>query len=263
MKSISLSLASLVFAILLSAPYKVHAEDSAPVYQVVTYNIKHGLGNDGKLDLARTAEVISKLNPDFIALQEVDDGTQRSKGINEPLNLAKRLNMHAAFGSFMTYDGGQYGLAILSRYPITKKESIRLPDGNEPRVALAVEVELPTGKALKLVNVHFDWVKDDNFRYAQAEKVCEYLDSLDMPYVVMGDFNDQPLSRTVKLFRERALEAHKPVDDHLTFSSTEPSIEIDFIFAAPRSRWGFDNVNVIDEPHASDHRPVAARLRQK
>ncbi|TWT74256.1 endonuclease/exonuclease/phosphatase family protein [Allorhodopirellula solitaria] len=263
MKSLRFSLAIVVAAIATVTPLTLQAEDASPAHRVVSYNIKHGLGNDGKLDLARTAEVIRKLQPDLVALQEVDRGTQRSEGVDQPADLAKRLGMQSAFGAFMDYDGGQYGLAVLSRYPIVKTDVVRLPQGNEPRVALAVEVELPNGDALTVVDVHFDWVKDDSFRLSQAQKLSEYLDSLTTSYVLMGDFNDRPQSATVQLFRDRALEAQKPADDHLTFSSNKPSIEIDFIFAAPKSKWKFENVDVIDEPVASDHRPIVAELQSR
>lgn len=151
-------------------------------------------------------------------------------------------------------------MAILSRYPIVTTESVRLPDGNEPRVALAVEVQLPTGRRLTIVNVHFDWVSDDTFRFAQATALTTYLDALKTPYVLLGDFNDVPDSRTLALFRPRAAEAKKPPADRFTFSSTEPNKEIDFIFTAPSAAWRVREVRVITEPLVSDHRPVLAVL---
>jgi endonuclease/exonuclease/phosphatase family metal-dependent hydrolase len=139
---------------------------------------------------------------------------------------------------------------------------VRLPDGNEPRTALAVRVTLPDGLALTIVNVHFDWVRDDGFRYAQAEALTKHLDALTTPYILLGDFNDVPGSRTLALFRERAGEAAKPETNRFSFSSTEPSKEIDFIFFAPPSGWRAHDVDVIDERVASDHRPVAAVLER-
>jgi len=170
------------------------------------------------------------------------------------------LGLHHAFGRFMDFQGGAYGLAILSRHPIVRTHSVRLPDGNEPRVALAVEVQLPGGRRITIVNVHFDWVDDDRFRFAQAEALTKYLDALTTPYVLLGDFNDEPASRTLALFKGRALEATKPEGDRFTFSSVKPEKEIDFIFAAPAAAWRAREVRVITEPLASDHRPVLAVL---
>ena len=228
--------------------------------KVVSYNIKRGQGNDGRVDLARTAEVLQKLKPDFVALQEVDERVSRSGNVNQAMELGKQLNMHPAFGSFMTLDEGRYGMACLSKYPVRHITSVVLPDGNEPRIALAVEVRLPGGESLMFVNVHFDWVDDDRYRFAQAECLRKYLDQLAIPYVLLGDFNDEPGSRTLELLSKGALEAKKPTGKRLTWSSTEPQMEIDFIFTAPIERWKVIMVDVIDETIASDHRPVIAEL---
>jgi endonuclease/exonuclease/phosphatase family metal-dependent hydrolase len=190
----------------------------------------------------------------------VDDLATRSGGVPQAERLGQALGMHHAFGRFMDFQGGAYGMAILSRHPIVATESVRLPDGNEPRVALAVEVQLPSNRRLTIVNVHFDWVGDDKFRFAQASALTTYLDALKTPYVLLGDFNDEPDSRTLALFKQRAGEAKKPSADRFTFSSTEPNKEIDFIFTAPAAAWRHGDVRVITEPLVSDHRPVLAVL---
>jgi endonuclease/exonuclease/phosphatase family metal-dependent hydrolase len=228
--------------------------------RAVTYNIRHARGMDGAVDLARTADVLRSLTPDLIALQEVDDRAARSGGVDQAGQLGQRLGMHAAFGSFMDFQGGRYGMAILSRYPLTDVHPLRLPDGHEPRVALVARVRLPNDEILTVVNVHFDWVDDDAYRFAQASVVAEYLRGLDTPFVLLGDFNDQPGSRTYRLFSQLAREAAKPEGDRFTFSSTDPTVEIDAIFTAPALRWTHRDIRVHDEPLASDHRPVSALM---
>jgi endonuclease/exonuclease/phosphatase family metal-dependent hydrolase len=229
--------------------------------RVVSYNIKHGRGNDNVVNLERTAAVLQRLRPDIVGLQEVDDRATRSGNVAEAERLGQLLNLHHAFGKFMDFQGGAYGMAILTRYPIVSSRSVALPEGNEPRIALAVDVRLPDQQLLTIVNVHFDWVRDDGFRFKQASTLTEYLDALTTPYVLLGDFNDVPESRTLALFKSRATEVVKPADNRLTFSSTEPTSEIDFIFYAPASQFSVRDVRVIDEPVASDHRPVLAMLR--
>ena len=228
--------------------------------RVVSYNIKHGRGNDNTVDLARTAQVLRELRPDVVGLQEVDRLAERSGKVDEARALGETLGLNHAFGKFMDFQGGGYGLGVLSRFPITRSQELRLLEGNEPRVALAVDVRLPDGRDLTIVNVHFDWVRDDGFRFAQAQQVAEFLDALTHPYVLLGDFNDEPGSRTLGLFTTRAAEAAKPPDNRLTFSSTEPAKEIDFIFMAPRDAWTVSEVRVIDEKMASDHRPLLGVL---
>ena len=81
-----------------------------------------------------------------------------------------------------------------------------------------------------------------------------------MPYVLLGDFNDEPGSRTLALFEARATQLRKPASDHFTFSSTEPVKEIDFVFVAPARAWGTGSAHPVTERMASDHRPVVAEV---
>lgn len=228
-------------------------------WRVTTYNIHHAAGMDEKVDVARVAAVLERTDADVIALQEVDERVERSGRVDQAAQLAERLGMQHAFGSFMNYQGGRYGVAVLSKHPILRTEVIRLPEGNEPRVALAVTIER-SNREVTVVSLHFDWVEDDRFRYAQATELTRWLDRFDGPWILAGDFNDEPGSPTLRLFTERALEAAKPERDRFTFSSTEPEKEIDFIFAAPRDEWRVREARVIDERMASDHRPVTAVL---
>lgn len=230
---------------------------------LVTYNIKHGRGMDDVVDLNRTAAVLRLLRPDIVGLQEVDERATRSGGVSQAERLGQSLGMQHAFGKFMDFQGGAYGLAVLSRFPIVRSSILQLPEGNEPRVAIVAEVRLPDETMMAVVNVHFDWVEDDRFRFAQAELLSKYLDSLSMPYVLMGDFNDVPESRTLSLFRATAIEAAKPAGGNLTFSSTKPDREIDYIFFAPAAAFRAREVRVIDERVASDHRPVLAVLERR
>lgn len=228
--------------------------------RAASYNIRHGAGMDGVVDLDRTAGVIAGLKADVIGLQEVDLGVGRSGGVNQVNELARSLSMHPAFGSFMDYGGGRYGMGVLSRFPIVDVEALRLPDGNEPRVALLVEVRLPDGGTMLVVNVHFDWVEDDGFRFAQARALAARLRERAVPFVLLGDFNDRPGSRTIDLFRSVAREAAKPEGARFTFPADRPEKEIDFIWCSPPDAWSVGAVRVVEEADASDHRPVVADL---
>ena len=112
--------------------------------RVLAYNVKHGRGNDGKVDLGRTARVIRRLNPDVVALQEIDKNADRSGKIDEARELAKLTGLqHHAFGRFFDFQGGEYGMAIISRYPLSEAKNLRLPDGAEPRTSLIATVDAP------------------------------------------------------------------------------------------------------------------------
>src|SRR6184192_542653 len=86
--------------------------------RVMTYNIHVGVGMDKKLDLARIAKVINSQHCDLVGLQEVDRGVERTQRIDEIAELAKLTKMDYAFAFNLKYQGGQYGVAILSRFPI-------------------------------------------------------------------------------------------------------------------------------------------------
>ncbi|HUF48731.1 MAG TPA: endonuclease/exonuclease/phosphatase family protein [Vicinamibacterales bacterium] len=208
----------------------------------------------------RTAAVLRPLSPDIVGLQEVDQRATRSGGVAQAERLGQLLGLHHAFGKFMDFQGGAYGMAILSRHDIVRVTPVGLPDGNEPRMALSVELRLPGGQPLAVVNVHFDWVRDDAFRFAQAEALMAYLAGLTVPYVLLGDFNDGPDSRTLALVRSRATEAPKAGTGRFTFPATQPEREIDYVFYAPAEAFAAHEVRVVDERVASDHRPVLAVL---
>jgi len=236
---------------------------SAPLtaaLRAATANIRHGRGMDERVDLERTAAALRALDADIIGLQEVDQHVGRSGRVNQAEALGAALDMHAAFGAFMPHGGGHYGMGLLSRHPITDVRPLTLPVGNEPRIALVVDIRLPAGETVTVVNVHFDWVDDDAYRYAQATEVARHIAALPHPFVLLGDFNDRPGSRTLALFEPLAHGASKPEGARDTWPADRPEMEIDFVFAGPKEMWRPCTATVVPEALASDHRPVVATL---
>lgn len=233
----------------------------ADEFTVATYNIRHARGVDEDVDLPRTAAAIRDLGVDVVALQEVDRLVDRSGRVDQPGMLGEALGMHHAFGAFFPYQGGEYGMAILSRFPIRREFALRLPDGNEPRVALFAEVELPSGAPVLVVNVHFDWVADDTLRYKQVEALGAVLDTVSLPTILLGDFNDVPGSRTLTRWAPGFVALAKPDGAASTFPSTGPVKEIDHILLKPASAWEGRNARVVVDSVTSDHRAVVGRVR--
>lgn len=215
---------------------------------------------DDAVDLERTADVLRAVGPDLIGLQEVDRAVERSGSVDQAEELGRILDMTPVFGAFMEYQGGQYGMAILSGLPLARSWEIELPQGQEPRIALAAEVVLPEGDTIVAVNVHFDWIEEDVDRFRQASALSRVLDALPHPWILLGDFNDEPGSRTLALFHQRATEAVKAEGHRFTFSTDDPRKEIDFVFAAPTTGWDILEARVVDERLASDHFPVVVEL---
>src|SRR4051794_910403 len=91
----------------------LRAEEAPLRPRVLTYNIHHGEGTDGRLDLGRIAGVIKSCQADVVGLQEVDQATERSGGVDQAATLSELTGLHATFGKAIDYRGGAYGLAVL------------------------------------------------------------------------------------------------------------------------------------------------------
>ena len=90
--------------------------------RIMTYNIHSGRDAWGRLDLAAIGEFIRTLNPDILALNEVRMGTSDVNGDEQARTLAAQLGMHWTFAPAIPYLGGQYGIAVLSRFPIVRTD---------------------------------------------------------------------------------------------------------------------------------------------
>ena len=95
-------------------------EKDAPIpaqskVRILTYNVHLCVGVDGMRDYQRVADVILRIDPDIVALQELDSATIRSNGDITLEELASRTNMYFVYGPFFEYEGGKYGIGILSK----------------------------------------------------------------------------------------------------------------------------------------------------
>ncbi len=226
--------------------------------RVLAYNIHHAEGMDGVIDLVRIAELIKSVNPDVATLQEVDSMTTRTGGVDQAGELGRLTGYFHAFSEFMPYQGGAYGMAVLSRWPILEARTLRLPDGEEPRTSLAVTVETePSGEHIRVVGIHF--YKTEEQRMAQAVSTEMQLQESQIPTLLMGDFNSEPHSPVMSKLSEHWTIVDKG-EDHLTFSSFEPVKEIDYALLGKESGIEVLSQYLIDEPVISDHRPYVVDL---
>ncbi|HEX7260515.1 MAG TPA: endonuclease/exonuclease/phosphatase family protein [Luteolibacter sp.] len=245
------------FALILVVALAGSAFAETKPLRVFCWNLHHGVGEDGKLDLERIAKVIRETNPDLVALQEVDNRCGRSGNIDQTAELAKLTGMTGVFGKAMDYDGGGYGQAILSRFPIQTSKVHPLPGKGEPRIAFEVSVTID-GKETRLVTNHLDL--DDAQRLVQAETLTKILEATSVPLILCGDFNDLPDSAPLKTLG-RVLTPVQKKEPVLTCPAGKPDSEIDhflvrgFIPVAP--------LVVLPEAVASDHRPLLAEFTWK
>jgi endonuclease/exonuclease/phosphatase family metal-dependent hydrolase len=230
--------------------------------RVMAYNIKHGRGMDGRVDLERIARVIEAVKPDVVTLQEVDERCGRSGDVDEAAWLGERLGMTAIFGPFMDYDGGRYGMALLSKWPIVAWENHELPPGPEPRTVLAARLRVDRGVEVVVAGVHL--YGDGVQRMAQARAMLRIFETESRPVILAGDFNSRPESPVMALLGSTWTNPDKGAD-RFTFDSVRPDREIDYILLRPGTRFEAPTVDVLVEPVASDHRPLVldTELRRK
>ena len=233
----------------------------ADTLRILAYNIHHGEGMDEVVDLDRVAELILRVDPDVVALQEVDSVVDRTGRVDQAAELGRLTGMTPVFGRFMAYQGGAYGMAILSRWRIRDVVNHRLPDGEEPRSGLTVVVTSPTtGQAVRLAGIHFYRTEEERANQAAAlERLLDSGPGAELPTILAGDFNSEPDTRVIEGLSRRWTIVDKG-DDALTFSSFDPVREIDFVMLRPGDRFEVISERLLDEPVISDHRPVVVEL---
>lgn len=242
-------------------------EASAPAAEpfrlrVLSYNIHHGEGIDGVLDLKRIAKVIESVEPDLVALQEVDRNTRRTEKVDQPERLAELTGLKVVFERNIEFEGGQYGNAVLSRLPIERHENHHLPRFDEGEQRGVLEVEIDLGKqrgSLLLFATHLDHRRDQRERIASAKAIEKLMsDRADRPAILAGDLNAVPDSEPLKIFGRTWTRANRK--PRPTVPVDEPSRQIDYVLYRPAERWKAVEVRVLDEAVASDHRAIFAVL---
>jgi endonuclease/exonuclease/phosphatase family metal-dependent hydrolase len=239
------------------------AQSSPHTIRVLTYNIHHGEGTDGEFDLPRLARIIESIQPDLVALQEVDQGTQRSSGVNQLTELGRLTRMHAVFGKAMDFQGGGYGVGVLSRWPLKRVENHPLPDppDREPRTSLTVDVRVGrNGPLVKFTSTHLDSGRDLVNRMAQADELNSVLVHDDgVPAILAGDLNSQLQTQVLQIL-ETSWSNVSPEDPPPAVPTGRPG-RVDHVLVRPFNGWKVVEASVVDAPIASDHRPVLVVLQ--
>lgn len=231
----------------------------------MTYNIRHGVGLDEVLDLTRAGKLLQTQNPDLCGLQEVDNNCERSGNKDQIELLATYTSQTPTFGEFMPYQGGAYGMGTLISLPIISSKNLSLPPAlYEPRSAIVHEVGVASQCTVSFANVHFDWVNSEEGeanRLKQAKSLVKYLDSLNRPAIIVGDFNCRPSSSTMQYFIEQNFQLVDKGDDKMSFQGQEKA-EIDHVIFRDGNNVNFKvkSQELLNEPITSDHRPFIVLL---
>jgi len=238
--------------------------DAPKQLRVLTYNIHHGEGVDGVFDYDRLASVIAAVDPDLVALQEVDRATGRSSGIDQAAELGRLTGMHHHFAQAMPFDGGGYGEAVLSRFAIEQAWTVPLScePGQEPRAVAAVRVRPwgVDGPEVVFAGTHLCH-QSGATRLQQAREINAAFPEVYRRAILCGDFN---FTTDADAYNEIA---RRWTDTALLFGDPQPTIpahnpraRIDYVFTRPVGAWHIVEVRVLDEKVASDHAPVLVVL---
>lgn len=229
----------------------------ADTLTLMTYNVRNANGLDGVRSVERVAAVIRQSAPDVVAVQELDSATARAKGAYILGKLAAATGMTATYGPAISFDGGKYGLGLLSRQRPLSVRQVALPGREERRTMLIVEFP-----DYAVACIHFSLTEAD--RMVSLPLVREAVAGMKNKTVfIAGDWNATPESDFIRGIEEdfvlltRSDEASYPADD--------PEICIDYIAVdeAHAAGWTVTSTCTLPDSVASDHRPKVVRLVRK
>lgn len=237
----------------------------------MVYNVHAGKDAKGVDNLEGVADLVRSTGADVVLLQEVDRRTRRSGGVDQPAEWSKRTGFHVSFGRSLDYDGGEYGIAVLSRWPIRRDTVVHLPvdppqersgGSHEPRVVMRAVVNSPIG-GLTIYNTHIDASGDDRWRLQEIRTIIPFAKTAGEPAVLVGgDFNSTPDSKVQSELRASGLRdswATCGRGDGLSYPADKPAKRIDYLFLLGTVECVSAEVLATD---VSDHRPVLFTLRR-
>ncbi|MBR3801066.1 MAG: endonuclease/exonuclease/phosphatase family protein [Rikenellaceae bacterium] len=214
---------------------------------LMSYNVRSGKGMDGKRDLDRTAAVIRAAQADVVALQEIDSAARRSDGKDVAAVLGKKCSMYYTFSKAIDFDGGGYGVALLSREKPVAVQRFALPGREEARTLLVVEF-----KHFIVASTHLSLTAED--RMASLSVIDSVAMVARKPIFIAGDWNATPDSEFGRALGEKM--QYLTDTKACTFPADRPDRVIDYIVAPIMQRVEVLHREVINEPLVSDHRPL-------
>ena len=221
--------------------------------RIMSYNIRNAKGMDNKIDYSRVAKIISAVHPDIVAVQELDSATARSGNTDVLKEVANQCGYHYYFGPAISYDGGKYGVGVLTKEKPLNVTNVALPGKEEKR-----NLEMVEFKDFYFFTVHLSLTEAD--RNTSIEIINEQVSKIKKPVFLAGDFNAEPSSAAILNLKKTNWQLLSGED--YTFPSTKPDRCIDYIFAGNGKKWKVINAEVFNDDIASDHRPVWVELEQ-
>ena len=222
--------------------------------RAMSYNILNGRGLDNKVDYQRIADIIKNVAPDVAALQEVDSMTTRNGKVDVLAHLGNLTGMYSTYGASIVLSGGKYGVGVLSKEQPLSWKRVPLPGSEELRSLLIVEFE-----QYIFCCTHFSLTTAD--RQTSVGIIKQAVQGFNKPVLLAGDLNDWPESIVLNLFRQNWDILSNTAQP--TFPADNPEDTIDYILGYVSNGYKYPVIQtqVLNEPVASDHRPLFADIR--
>ncbi|MGH2663801.1 MAG: endonuclease/exonuclease/phosphatase family protein [Actinomycetota bacterium] len=224
-------------------------------FRLIDYNVHNGVSPSGQLNPEAIARVIEAERPDVVTLNEVNRGWAIAGTIDLAEWLSQRLDLPYVYGKAAD---GQFGNAVMSRFPITRVERLTLPKAAGPMVrnATLATLDLGNSRVVDVVALHLD--HRDEGRETRLAQIDVLLDAWnERPVTVFaGDMNATPESEEIAaMTRAGLVSAQDEAGDPglKTFPSDAPDRRIDYVFGS--NGIAFSNFR-IPRTTASDHLPL-------
>ncbi len=227
---------------------------------VMSYNIHAMRGMDGVIDAERICDVIMAEKPDLVALQEVDQLTERSGYMDALAVMKERCDIDGIFMKTFDYQGGGFGNVILSRFPIIEQRVVDLParENYEARLLMMVSCITDRGDTVHFYNTHLDHHSGDSDRPVQIAAIIDVVTSDNATVILAGDLNCQPGSEPLNALDKVLIRC---VSEEKTYPADIPERIIDHIYYDSNSGLQCKSIYVVNKTVASDHRPIVAKFK--
>jgi endonuclease/exonuclease/phosphatase family metal-dependent hydrolase len=206
--------------------------------RIATYNIHKSIGWDRHVRPDRIAQVLSEIDADIVALQEVAciEGQERER--NQLQFLAEELGYFAEIGKTRRYRGGACGNVVLSRFPFEHVRNYNISTRiHERRGCLRTDIHLsqglPQGELLHLFNVHLGPLFFERRRQARNifDRHIVNHEGLTGMKIVLGDFNEWTKGLASRLF-----------GSHFQCAGTKPTLRGEGSYPGPLPFLNLDQI---------------------
>lgn len=243
----------------------VTAQTNSPAtIRVMSYNIHHGEGIDGKVDLLRIAQLIKEQSVDIVALQEVDKGTERTQRRDFPAELAELTGMICVFSNNLNHMGGEYGNAVLTKFPVKRSSNLHFKKIDEAEQRGILQLTLGVrGREVVFMNTHLDHRPNDAARWSSVAEIETLAAKFQgKPMLMCGDFNDTPKSRVCERIGKLFDDSWTLIGEGegLTSPAEKPRRRIDYIWISKDRSLIPVKASVL-QSEASDHLPVVVEFK--